>query len=199
MNWVVGWIRTHMGGKKGEHPEQAPVDNAEPVHVGHAEKRRLRPPEALRISGEIMQFLTKRDVSLADALEALTMVNLNALGAKYGEMDEFPRFFRQVSAFLQSEERDLAVVALIPKPGMPKVQSRVVPMLERPEGIHHLAIEVGEIMMKCYPKSLADGLNALDSTMLTAIEASCGRERADEFDLLLAGFAAKLVSGGRVQ
>jgi hypothetical protein len=199
MNRIVEWIRTNMGGKKEERPEPARVDNAERVHVDDTEKRRLRHAEALRISREVMQFLTKRDVCLADALEALTLVNLNALGAKYGKMDEFTRFFQQVSTFLQSKERDLAVVALIPKPGVPKVQSRVVPMLERPEGIHHLATEVGEIMMKCHPKSLAEGLNALDSTMLTAVEALCGRERADEFDLLLAGFAAKAISGGRVQ
>jgi hypothetical protein len=90
-------------------------------------------------------------------------------------------------------------VALIPLPGMPKVQPRTVTMLERPEGIHGLVTEVGEILTKCRPKNLDDGLNTLNSTMLTAIEALCGQERADEFDLLLGGLAAKVISGGRVQ
>jgi hypothetical protein len=35
--------------------------------------------------------------------------------------------------------------------------------------------------------------------MLTAIEAACGRERADEFDLLMARFSKEVISGGRVQ
>jgi len=66
------------------------------------------------------------------------------------------------------------------------VQPRTVEMVERPEGILRLAAEVGELMTKCGPKSLGDGLDALTGTMLTAIEATCGRERADEFDLLMA-------------
>jgi hypothetical protein len=32
-----------------------------------------------------------------------------------------------------------------------------------------------------------------------AIETTCGRERADEFDLLMAGFSKEVISGGRVQ
>jgi hypothetical protein len=56
-------------------------------------------------------------------------------------------------------------------------------------------------MGKCAPKSIGDGFNALNSTMLTAIEAACGRERADEFDLLIGEFARKMQSWpvGRVQ
>ena len=180
-----------MSGKKEERPEQVRLDHAEQIRLGHAEQRRM--------GHEIMQFLVKRETSLADAVEALTAVELNALRAKYGERDEFSQFFEQVRTFLASTERELAVVGSIPRPGMPKVQPRIVTMVERPEGIYRLAIEVGEILNKCGPKSLDDGLNTLDSTMLTAIEATCGRERADEFDLLLAGFAAKVISGGRVQ
>jgi len=94
-----------------------------------------------------------------------------------------------VSGFLRSTERDLAV-GWIPKkqPGglAAMVQPRTVEMVERPEGILRLAAEVGELMTKCGPKSLGDGLDALTGTMLTAIEATCGRERADEFDLLMA-------------
>jgi hypothetical protein len=150
-----------------------------------------------------MQFLIKREISLADALDALTMVMLNTLGAKYGQREEFSRFFERATRFLGSTERDRAV-GLIPRPGdfAVKVQPRTVTMVgERPERIRRLAIEVGEVMAKCGPKSLGDGLDALTSTMLTAIEATCGRERADEFDLLMAGFSKEMnrFSGGRVQ
>ena len=177
MNRAVRWIRTYMRGSEEERPEQ--------IRVGH----------------EIMQFLIKREISLADALDALTMVMLNTLGAKYGRREEFSRFFEQATRFLGSTERDRAV-GLIPRPGdlAVKVQPRTVTMVgERPERIRRLAIEVGEVMAKCGPKSLGDGLDALTSTMLTAIEATCGRERADEFDLLMAGFSKEVISGGRVQ
>ena len=70
---------------------------------------------------------------------------------------------------------------------------------DRPERVRRLAIEVGEILNKCRPKSLGDDLDALSGAMLTFIEATSGRERADEFDLLMAGFSAKVISGGRVQ
>jgi hypothetical protein len=54
-------------------------------------------------------------------------------------------------------------------------------------------------MAKWGPKSLGDGINALTGTMLTAIEATCDRERADEFDLLIGGFLKWVQSGERVQ
>jgi hypothetical protein len=179
VNRTVRWIRKYIRGSEEERPEQ--------IRVGH----------------EIMQFLIKREISLADALDALTMVMLNTLGAKYGQREEFSRFFERATRFLGSTERDRAV-GLIPRPGdfAVKVQPRTVTMVgERPERIRRLAIEVGEVMAKCGPKSLGDGLDALTSTMLTAIEATCGRERADEFDLLMAGFSKEMnrFSGGRVQ
>ncbi len=149
-----------------------------------------------------MQFLIKRETSLADALDALTMVMLNALGAKYGQREGFSRFFEQVSRFLGSTERNRAVGLIRPGDLAAKVQPRTVTMVgERPERIRRLAIEVGEVMAKCGPKSLGDGLDALTSTMLTAIEATCGRERADEFDLLMGGFSKEMngLSGGHVQ
>ena len=160
-------------------------------------------PEQIRVGDEIMQFLIKREISLADALDALTAVMLNALAAKYGKRDEFFRLSEQVSRFTGPTERDRAV-GLIPRPGglAGKVQPRTVTMVEeRPERVRRLAIEVGEVMTKHRPKSLGDGLDALTSTMLTAIEATCGRERADEFDLLMAGFSKEMngFSGGRVQ
>jgi hypothetical protein len=151
---------------------------------------------------EIMQLLVKRETSLAEALDALTAVMLNALVAKYGERDEFFRLSEQVSRFPGSTERDQAV-GLIPRkePGglAPKVQPRTVTMVqERPERVRRLAIEVGEVITKRGP-SLGDGLDALTGTMLTAIETTCGRERADEFDLLMAEFSKEVISGGRVQ
>jgi hypothetical protein len=160
--------------------------------------------EQIRLGSEIMEFLIKRETSLADALDALTMVMLNALGAKYGQREEFSRFFEQVSRFLGPTECDRAV-GLIPtkQPGglAAKVPSKTATMVERPEGIRRLAIELGQIITKCGPKSLGDGLDALTSTMLTAIEATCGRERADEFDLLMRGFSTEMntFAGGRVQ
>jgi hypothetical protein len=157
-------------------------------------------PEKIRLTEGIVELLIKRQTSLADALDALTTVMLNALGAKYGERDQFSRFSEQVSRFPGSTERDRAV-GLIPRPGglAAKVQPRTVTMVEeRPERVRRLAIEVSEVMAKRGP-SLADGFDALSSTMLTAIEATCGRERADEFDLLMAGFSKEVISGGRVQ
>ena len=178
MNRAVRWIRTYTRGSEEECPEQ------------------------IRLSDEIMQFLIKRETSLADALDAPTAVMLNALAAKYGKRDEFLRLSEQVNRFPGSTERDRAV-GLIPtkQPGglAAKSQPRTVSMVERPDGIRRLATEVGEIITKCGPKSLGDGLNALTSTMLTAIEATCGRERADEFDLLMAGFSKEVISGGQVQ
>jgi hypothetical protein len=69
---------------------------------------------------------------------------------------------------------------------------------ERPERVRRLAIEVGEVITKRGP-SLGDGLDALTGTMLTALETTCRRERADEFDLLVAGFSKEVISGGRAQ
>ena len=166
------------------------------IRLGSEEER----PEQIRVGDEIMQFLIKRETSLADALDALTMVMLNSLGRMYGQREEFSHFFEQVSSFLESTERDRAI-GLIPLPGTAKVQPRTVTMVGRPEGIFRLATEVGEVMAKCEPKSINDGFNALTSTMLTTIEAACGRERADEFDLLMGEFSRKMRSlpVGRVQ
>ena len=117
----------------------------------------------------------------------------------HGRREEFFRFFEQVSNFLGPTERDLAVVAWIPLPGAAKAPPRTVTMVERPEGILRLATEVGELIAKWGPKSFGDGINALTGTMLTAIEATCDRERADEFDLLIGGFLKWVQSGERVQ
>lgn len=165
MNQTVRWIRKFIRGSEQERPEQ------------------------IRVGDEIMQLLTKRETSLADALDALTTVMLNAIGAQYGQREEFFRFFEQVSTFLESTERDRAV-GLIPKSGglLAKVVPRNVTMVEeRRERVRRLAIEVAEVIKKSGPKSLGDGVNALTATMLTSIEATCGRKRADEFDLLTAG------------
>jgi hypothetical protein len=73
-----------------------------------------------------------------------------------------------------------------------------VTMVERPEGILRLATEVGDLITKCEPRSREADLDALTGTMLSAIEATCGRERADELDLLM-GTLSKQFSGRRVQ
>ena len=165
--------------------------------------------EKIRLQREVTQLLIKRQTNLADALDALTAMMLNALGRKYGERDEFDplafRFSDEVSRFLQSTERDRAVVGVIPVEG-PRgwllksrrfiqrllAKPRVVTIEDRPEMVRCLAIELGETMTKLAPSDLRVGLNALTGTMLTAIEATCGRERADEFDLLVGGFSKEL-------
>src|ERR1700674_2880205 len=147
--------------------------------------------EKIRLQREVTQLLIKRQTNLADALDALTAMMLNALGRKYGERDEFDplafRFSDEVSRFLQSTERDRAVVGVIPVEGPRGWLLKSRRFIQR-----CLAIELGETMTKLAPSDLRVGLNALTGTMLTAIEATCGRERADEFDLLVGGFSKEL-------
>jgi len=71
---------------------------------------------------------------------------------------------------------------------------------ERPERVRHLAIEISDLLNKRRP-NLGDALDALNTVMLTAIEANYGREKANEFDLLNAWFSEEVrrFSGGRVQ
>jgi hypothetical protein len=71
---------------------------------------------------------------------------------------------------------------------------------ERPERVRHLAIEISDLLNKRGP-DLGIGLDALTTVMLTAIEATHGREKANEFDLLNAQFSEEVrrFSGGRVQ
>jgi len=71
---------------------------------------------------------------------------------------------------------------------------------ERPERIRHLAIEISDLLNKRRP-SFGDALDALNTVMLTAIEANYGREKANEYDLLNARFSEEVrrFSGGRVQ
>jgi len=71
---------------------------------------------------------------------------------------------------------------------------------ERTEKVRHLAIEIGELLNERGP-SLGDVVDALTSVMVTAIEATHGRERAEEFDLLVAQFSAEVrrFYGMRVQ
>jgi len=145
---------------------------------------------------------------------------LNALGQKYGERDEFDplasRFCDEVSRFLEPTERDRVVVDSIPIPGaglltksrrfihllLARARAKPVTIKDRHERVRRLAIEVGQTITNLAPSDLRVGLNALTGTLLTAIEATCGRERADEFDLLTGGFSKELsrLSGGeRVQ
>ena len=71
------------------------------------------------------------------------------------------------------------------------------------ERVRPLAIEVRELLYKQRTSrtTMGDALDALMTPMLTAIEATHGREKADEFDLLLARFSegVRRLSGERVQ
>jgi hypothetical protein len=71
---------------------------------------------------------------------------------------------------------------------------------ERPERVRHLAIEISDLLNTRRP-DLGYGLNALNTVMLTAIEANYGREKANEYDLLNASFSEEVRRfwGGRVQ
>jgi hypothetical protein len=86
VNRTGRWIRKHMRGNKEERPEQ------------------------VRLGEEIMQFLVKRETSLADAVDALTTLMLNVLARNFGKRNEFSRFYERVSTFLGPTERDLAIV-----------------------------------------------------------------------------------------
>jgi hypothetical protein len=70
----------------------------------------------------------------------------------------------------------------------------------RPERVRPLAIEIAELLNN-RRTSLRDAFNGLNSPMLTAIEATQGRKKADEFDMLVARFcaAARQLSEVRVQ
>jgi hypothetical protein len=61
----------------------------------------------------------------------------------------------------------------------------------RPERVRPLAIEISELLnnRRISPR---DAFNGLNTPMLTAIEATHGREKADEFDFLVARFCAEV-------
>jgi len=70
------------------------------------------------------------------------------------------------------------------------------------ERVRPLAIEIRALLSKRRTSrtTLGDALDALTTPMLTAIEATYGREKADEFDLLMARFSEEVrrFSGRRV-
>ncbi len=72
-----------------------------------------------------------------------------------------------------------------------------------PERVRPLAIEIRELLSKRRTSrtTLGDALDALTTPMLTAIEATHGRGKADEFDLLMARFSEEVrrFPGWRVQ
>jgi len=212
-------------------------------------------PEAIRLSDEIKKLLIKRQTSLADGLDALTTVMLNALKAQYGgaRTNEFDlllsRYSEEMRKFSESGKRDRfcsisnerfaewierdrvnmdeqanrelrRVRSVSVKRGWHRIgqalaragtnvrnklghggglQGTMVDK-ERPERVRHLAIEIIDLLNKRGP-SIGDALNALNTVMLTAIEATQGREKADEFDLLVARFSEGVgrASGERVQ
>lgn len=61
----------------------------------------------------------------------------------------------------------------------------------RPERVRPLAIEISELL-KNRRISPRDTFNGLNTPMLTAIEATQGRGKADEFDILVARFCAEV-------
>jgi hypothetical protein len=71
---------------------------------------------------------------------------------------------------------------------------------ERPERVRPLAVEINDLLNKRRP-NLGDALDALNMVILTATEASHGREKANEYDSLNAWLSKELrgFSGGRVQ
>jgi hypothetical protein len=74
---------------------------------------------------------------------------------------------------------------------------------DAPEQVRPLSIELLELLYKQRTSrtTMGDALDALMTPMITAIEATQGREKADEFDSLLARFSAEArrLSGERVQ
>jgi hypothetical protein len=70
----------------------------------------------------------------------------------------------------------------------------------RPERVRPLAIEISALLnnRRISPR---DAFNGLNTPMLTAIEATQGRGKADEFDILVARFCSRVgrLSGERVQ
>jgi hypothetical protein len=213
------------------------------------------PPETMLLGDEIMKLLIKRQTSLADGLDALTTVMLNALKAQYGgaRTNEFDlllsRYSEEMRKFSESGQHDRfcsisnerfaewierdrvnmdeqanrelrRVRSVSVKRGWHRIgqalaragtnlrnklghggglQGTMVDK-ERPERVRHLVFEICDLLNKRRP-NLGDALNALQSRMLTAIEATHGRENANEYDLLNAWFS-KEVRGfleGRVQ
>jgi hypothetical protein len=212
-------------------------------------------PEKLRLAGEIMELLIKRQTSLADGSDALTTVMLNALKANYvgARANEFDlllsHYSEEVRKFAESMKRDrfciisnkrfaewierdrvsmdeqanrelrrlrsFSVKRLWHRIGQALaragtnlrnklghrggLQGTIVDK-ERPERVRHLVIEISDLLNKRRP-DLGCGLNALNTVMLTAIEATHGREKANEYDLLNAWFSEEVrrFSGGRVQ
>jgi len=211
-------------------------------------------PEWIRLGDEIMELLIKRQTSLADGIDALTTVMLNALKAKYGgaRVNEFDlllsHYSEEVRKFSESMKRDrfclisnkrFAEWIERDRVSMDKQANRKLRRLrsvsvkrlwhrigqalatgtnlrnklghggglqgtmvdtERRERVRHLAIEISDLLNKRGP-DLGIGLDALTNVMLTAIEATHGREKANEYDLLNAQFSEEVrrFSGGRVQ
>lgn len=197
-------------------------------------------PEKIRLAGEIMELLIKRQTSLADGIDALTTLTLNALRAKYGgaRANEFDpllsHFSEEVRKLSESMKRDRFClispkrvaesmerdrVSRLPSVSVKRLWHRMGQALaragtnlrnnlghggglqvtmvdkERPERFRHLAIEIKDLLNK-RGLSLGDSLDALNTVMLTAIEATHGREKANEFDLLVTA-SPKKYAGSR--
>jgi hypothetical protein len=139
-------------------------------------------PEKIRLAGEIMKLLIKRQTSLADGLDALTTVMLNALKAKSGgaRANEFDlllsHFSEEVRRFSESMKRDR--VSRLHSVSVKRLWHRIGQALaragtnlrnklghggglqgtmvdkERPERVRHLAIEISDLLNKRGPSPL---------------------------------------------
>jgi hypothetical protein len=176
-----------------------------------------------------MELLVKRQTSLAEGVDALTTVKINVLKDNYegARANDFNLlcvdFYEHVTGFSESMKNDR--FCLIPRKGSSledtehvvvkrdrvyfasakRFWHRIRQALTRggtnlPERVRPLAIEIRELLSK-RRTTLGDTLDALITVMLTAIEATHGREKADEFDLLMARFSegVRRLSGERVQ
>ena len=185
--------------------------------------------------------MVKRQTNLADAIDALTTVEINVLKDNYEgtRANEFnllcADFYEHVTGLSKSMKND--PFCLIPKKGFVEDAEHVLVKRDRvsfasakrlwhrigqalarggtnlrnklgqgggaPERVRPLAIEIREFLIKLRTSrtTLGDAVDALQSPMLTAIEATHGREKADDFDLLLARFSegVRRLSGERVQ
>ncbi|HLV85497.1 MAG TPA: hypothetical protein VKV39_00880 [Candidatus Sulfotelmatobacter sp.] len=184
-------------------------------------------PERDRLADEIMKLLIKRQTSLADGVDTLTTMMINVLKDMYEgtRANEFnllcSDFYEQVRRFSESMKSDR--FCLIPIKGFVEDTKHVLRKRDRVSGLHFgvkhfwhrigqalgqggappervrpLSIEIGELL-KRRPICPRDAFNGLNTVMLTAIEATHGREKADQFDMFVARLCeeASRLSGGK--
>lgn len=166
------------------------------------EKRRLRQTRD-DLANEIMELLIKRQTTLAEGINALTTLEINVLKDNYEGVraNEFnllcADFHEHVTRFSESMKNDR--FCLIPRKGFVEDAGHVLVKRDRAGSLHFAAKRLWH--RRTSRTTLGDALDALTTAMLTAIEATQGRESADAFDLLMARFSegVRRLSGDRVQ